>query len=78
MNFTDLVSTVGVSFILLAFFLSTFNYFSSNSKLYFILNLIGGVFACYGSILLHSAPFIVLEATWAIVALIGWVKLLKQ
>lgn len=78
MTYTDIISTIGVSLILLAFFLNTFKYISDNGKLYFILNIIGGAFACYGSVLLNSLPFIILEGTWSVVALIGLIKSLKQ
>jgi hypothetical protein len=78
MTYTDIISTIGVSLILLAFFLNTFKYISDSSKLYFILNIIGGAFACYGSVLLNSLPFIILEGTWSLVALIGLMKSLKQ
>jgi hypothetical protein len=78
MSYTDIISTIGVSLILLAFFLNTFKYVSDNSNLYFILNIVGGAFACYGSVLLNSLPFIILEGTWSLVALIGLIKSLKQ
>ncbi|MES2762925.1 MAG: hypothetical protein V4677_11990 [Bacteroidota bacterium] len=78
MSYTDIISTIGVSLILLAFFLNTFNYLGENSKTYFVLNIIGGAFACYGSVLLHSLPFIILEGTWSAVALVGLIKNLKQ
>lgn len=77
MTYTDIISTIGVSLILLAFFLNTFKYISDNGKLYFILNIIGGAFACYGSVLLNSLPFIILEGTWSVVALVGLIKSLK-
>jgi len=78
MSYTDIISTIGVSLILLAFFLNTFKYVSDNSNLYFVLNIVGGAFACYGSVLLNSLPFIILEGTWSVVALIGLIKSLKQ
>jgi hypothetical protein len=78
MSYTDIISTIGVSLILLAFFLNTFKYVSDNSNLYFVLNIVGGAFACYGSVLLNSLPFIILEGTWSVVALIGLIKTLKQ
>ena len=74
MTYTDIISTIGVSLILLAFFLNTFKYLPENSKLFFVLNIVGGAFACYGSVLLNSLPFIILEGTWSIVALVGLVK----
>jgi hypothetical protein len=78
MSYTDIISTIGVSLILLAFFLNTFKYVSDNINLYFVLNIVGGAFACYGSVLLNSLPFIILEGTWSVVALIGLIKTLKQ
>lgn len=74
MTYTDIISTIGVSLILLAFFLNTFKLITDNSKGYFILNIIGGAFACYGSILLNSLPFIILEGTWSLVAIVGLVR----
>ena len=74
MSYTDIVSTIGVSLILLAFFLNTFKYLAESSNMYFILNVVGGAFACYGSVLLNSLPFIILEGTWSIVALVGLIK----
>jgi len=78
MTYTDIISTIGVSLILLAFFLNTFKYLPENSKLFFVLNIVGGAFACYGSVLLNSLPFIILEGTWSVVAIIGLIKILKQ
>lgn len=78
MTYTNIVSSAGVSLILLAYFLNTFKYISNTSKLYFVLNIVGGAFACYGSVLLNSLPFIVLEGMWSLVALIGFLKSLKQ
>lgn len=77
MSYTDVISTIGISLILLAFFLDTFDFIADNSKLYFVLNIIGGAFACYGSVLLNSVPFIILEGTWTIVAIVGLIKNLK-
>lgn len=78
MSYTDIISTIGVSLILFAFFLSTFKFLQEKSKLYFVLNVIGGAFACYGSVLLGSVPFIILEGIWSLVAIIGLIKNLKQ
>lgn len=78
MSYTDIISTIGVSLILLAFFLNTFKYLPENSKLFFVLNIVGGAFACYGSVLLNSLPFIILEGTWSIVAIIGLIKIFME
>lgn len=78
MAFSTLISSIGVSLILVAFLLSIFKLLSIESKWYFLLNIIGGGFACYGSVLLDSLPFIILEGTWSIVALIGLLKSIKK
>lgn len=74
MNQADIISGAGVLLILAAFFLSTFNLLKEKSKLFFILNLFGGALACWGSVLIHSVSFTILEGTWAAVALIGLIK----
>lgn len=77
MTQTDIVSSIGVALILLAFALSTFKQISSESRIYFVINLLGGAMACWGSILLKSIPFTVLEIIWTIVALVGLVRTMK-
>ncbi|MCC6459643.1 MAG: hypothetical protein IT260_04165 [Saprospiraceae bacterium] len=67
----DTITGVGVFFILLAFLLSTFGWLPEKSRIYFLLNFVGASLAFYGSILIQSVPFAVLEGTWALVALIG-------
>ncbi len=74
MSYADTVSGLGVLFILLAFLLSTFGWLSEKSRPYFLLNFIGAGLAFYGSVLIHSAPFAILEGTWAVVAALGWIK----
>ena len=74
MNDSDIISGAGVLLILAAFFLTTFNLLKEKSKLFFILNLFGGALACWGSILIDSIPFTILEGTWAVVAFIGLMK----
>jgi hypothetical protein len=74
MNLTDTISGLGVLFILLGFVLTTFKRISSDSRPYFIINIIGGILAFWGSILLKSVPFAVLEGIWTIVALYGLAK----
>ncbi|MGL5889290.1 MAG: CBU_0592 family membrane protein [Bacteroidia bacterium] len=74
MSITDIISASGVTFILAAFFLSTFKFIASDSRIYFLLNFVGGALACWGSMLIPSLPFTVLEGVWAIVAVIGLAK----
>lgn len=69
MTFPDLINTIGVTLILLAFFLLTIGKVQQRDKLYNLLNFSGAGLACYGSVLIHAIPFIVLEGVWALVAL---------
>jgi hypothetical protein len=66
-----LVGSVGVSLLLLAFFLNLFKMLRADSDPYIALNMIGGGLACLSSWMIGFIPFVVLEGTWAIVAAIA-------
>ena len=74
MGYNDWVGTIGVGLILLAYFVSTFNFISSKSRLFFLLNTIGAGLACYASYLINYLPFVILEGTWMLVSLVGLIK----
>ena len=74
MNYTDIIGTIGVGLILLAYFCQTFNWISGKSKLFFLLNIIGAGLACYASYLINYWPFVILEGTWFLVSVLGLLK----
>ncbi|WP_395061830.1 hypothetical protein [Flavobacterium sp.] len=74
MNFNDLIGTIGVGIILIAYFLNMFSFIANNGKLFYLLNIIGASIACFASYLIDYIPFVLLEATWAIVSVIGLIK----
>jgi hypothetical protein len=74
MNFTDIIGTVGVGLILIAYFSNIFSFIPKDGKLFFILNIIGAGLACYASWLINYWPFVILEATWCFVSVIGFLK----
>jgi len=74
MNYNDVVGTIGVGLILLAYFCNTFGWIKGNSSLFFLLNIIGAGLACYASWLINYWPFVILEATWFIVSVIGLLR----
>lgn len=78
MNFNDLIGTIGVGVILLAYFLNMFSFLPNNGKLFYLLNIIGASIACFASYLINYIPFVLLEATWAIVSVIGLIKTIKK
>ena len=74
MSVVDLLGFIGVSMILLAYFLNLNNRLDSNDIKYILLNLFGGMLACLASLLMHYYPFVLLEGTWTIVSIIALIK----
>ena len=77
MSYNDIIGTVGVGLILLAYFCSVSGWLSGKSKLFFCLNIFGAGLACYASWLIAYWPFVILEATWVLVSFIGLIKNFK-
>jgi hypothetical protein len=78
MTQATLISTLGVSLLLLAFLGSSSKVIAQQSLAYWLLNLIGGAMATVGAWLIGSVPFMVLEAVWTVASLFGLVKFLKK
>ena len=69
MNIIDWTGFVGVSLILIAYFLNLKNILPTSALSYILLNLIGAILACLASVLMEYIPFIILEGVWTIVSL---------
>lgn len=78
MNYNDIIGTIGVSLILLAFVLNVFSVISNKSVLFLLLNLFGAGLACYASVLINYTPFIILEGVWAVVSFLGLVNNVRE
>jgi hypothetical protein len=76
MQYNDIIGTIGVGLILLAYVVNLFSFIPKEGKLFFGLNIIGSALACYASMLINYVPFIILEAVWCIVSIAGLYKLL--
>jgi hypothetical protein len=74
MDFSTITGSVGVTLLLVAFFLNLFKFISQEGLLYIVLNIIGAGLSCYASMLIHYMPFIILEGTWCMVAVAAFVK----
>ena len=74
MLFANIVNSAGVFLILSAFFLLILGKFKADSRLYLVMNLVGAGLSCYGSWLIGAIPFVILEGTWAVVAVVGLVR----
>ena len=70
-DFPTLVGSVGVSLLLLAYFLNLIKRLSQDSRLYALLNIVGAGLACYSSYLISFIPFVILEGTWFVVSLVA-------
>ena len=76
MNYNDIIGTMGVGLILLAYFLNTFSLIPKDGRLFFCMNIIGAALACYASLLINYVPFIILEGVWCLVSVAGFIKLI--
>ncbi len=78
MNYSDIIGTLGVGLILIAYFCDTFKLLPGNDTLFFLLNITGAGLACYASWLISYWPFIILEGIWCIVSIIGLIRCSKK
>jgi hypothetical protein len=66
MTFTDWIGSLGVTILLVAYFLNVRNIVAKDSFIYLFLNIFGAGLACVASILLKYIPFIILEICWTV------------
>lgn len=78
MNKIDLIGFIGVSLILIAYFLNLNNKLAANDIRYILMNLIGATLACVASLLMKYYPFVLLEGTWTVVSVIALIKYRRQ
>lgn len=74
MNYIDWTGFIGVTLLLLAFFLNLKDKIKTDSLTYLLLNFFGAGIACLASVLLNYLPFVILEGCWALVSAVGLVK----
>ena len=77
MTYNDLIGTLGVAIILLAYFLNTASIIIRNGRLFYVMNIIGAALATYASFLIDYWPFVILEATWTLVSIYGLMRVMK-
>lgn len=78
MNSTDWIGFIGVTILLIAFFLNLNNTLKKESLTYLFLNFIGAGIACFASILLDYLPFIILEGSWTLVSAYGLLNYFRK
>lgn len=71
MSLAEGIGSIGVGLLLLAFLLNLRGLLGRGSRLYQGLNGLGAGLACWASWLIGYTPFVVLEGTWCLVALVA-------
>ena len=74
MKLSDIIASIGVTVLLIGFFLNLTKRIASDSKLYTSLNFIGAAMCGVSSYMISFYPFVVLESIWALVALTSLLK----
>jgi hypothetical protein len=78
MTLTDWIGFIGVTLLLIAYFLNLTNRLSKESLGYLSINFMGAGIACFASILLDYMPFIILEGSWTLVSAYGIIQYFKK
>ena len=78
MNSSDLIGTVGVLILLIAFAMNIAKKWSSTSTPYLLLNVIGAALTCLSSFMIRFWPFVVLEGVWTLSSLVVLLKTRKH
>jgi hypothetical protein len=74
MKLSDIVASIGVIILLIAFLLNLYKMISASSRVYGLMNLVGASLCCYASWMVRFYPFVILEGVWAFVALVSLFK----
>jgi len=71
---SDIIASIGVIILLIAFLLNLYKKLSANSKAYTFMNFLGAAICGFSSYLISFYPFVVLEGIWSLVALVSLIK----
>jgi hypothetical protein len=73
MSMAEGIGSIGVGLLLLGFVLNLSGHIQRDSGSYQSLNAVGAALSCYASYLIGFVPFVILEATWMLAALVALV-----
>ena len=74
MSISEVIGSIGVALLLVAFFMNSFAMLASDSQVYQAMNAVGAAISCYASYLIGFAPFVVLEAIWCAAAVAAMLR----
>lgn len=69
MTAPDIIASIGVIILLVAFVLNLFKRLSAQSRTYSLMNFVGAGMCCFSSYLIGFHPFVVLEGVWSLFGL---------
>lgn len=78
MTNTDIIGFVGVTILLIAYFLNLTNKIEKDSLVYLQIKFFEAGLSCLASVLMMYLPFIILEECWIIVSAFGLLKYKNQ
>lgn len=78
MNFSDLIGLLGVTIILISYFLLQIDRLSSKSSMYSMLNLVGAIFLLISLYYNWNLPSVIIEIFWIAISVYGLVKNSKK
>jgi hypothetical protein len=73
LTYPEVVGSTGVLLLLVAFFLNLSGRMKHTGATYQFMNAVGASLSCYASYLIGFFPFVILEGTWSVVALVALV-----
>jgi hypothetical protein len=71
MSASDLLATVGVALLLIAFVLNQRGVLDEHTVVFLLLNCFGAALCAWAAWLVRFMPFVVLESVWSLVAGVG-------
>ncbi len=74
MKTSDIIASLGVVILLIAFLLNLYKKVPAESRAYTLLNFIGAATCGFASFMIKFYPFVVLESIWAAFALVSFFK----
>ena len=74
MSASEIIGSIGVALLLIAFFMNLFGMLDADSHAYQAMNAVGAAVSCYASYLIGFAPFVVLEAIWCAAAIAAMLR----
>ena len=74
MKVSDIIASIGVIILLIAFLLNLYKKLPASSRIYTFMNFLGAAICGFSSYLIKFYPFVVLESIWSLFALASLFK----